>query len=157
MDISNTVIREISAQEAPIHLLLLADPSLSKLEAYLPQSRVWSVSHLNRFIAVAAVSIAGAEAEVMAIAVLPEMQKKGVGSHLLSYLITTLQLENIRRLTVGTGSFGYQLKFYQSHGFRVDSIRKDFFTHNYPEPIYEDGILLQDMLLLALEFPMQSR
>ncbi len=55
-----------------------------------------------------------------------------------------------------TGTFGYQLTFYQREGFRVDSIDKDFFLVNYEKPIYEAGIQLQDMLRLVLEFDQDS-
>ncbi len=55
-------------------------------------------------------------------------------------------------MEVGTGSFGYQLAFYQRHGFRVTSIDRDFFARNYPEPIFEDGIQLFDMLRLTLRY-----
>jgi hypothetical protein len=53
---------------------------------------------------------------------------------------------------VGTGTFGYQLAFYQRHGFRVTSIDRDFFIKNYSEPIFEDGIQLFDMLRFALKY-----
>jgi len=55
-------------------------------------------------------------------------------------------------MEVGTGTFGYQLAFYQRHGFRVTAIDRDFFVQNYPEPIFEDGIQLHDMLRLTLRF-----
>jgi len=55
-------------------------------------------------------------------------------------------------VVVGTGTYGYQLGFYQRQGFRVDRIDKDFFLKHYPEPIVEDGIQHKDMLRLTLEF-----
>ena len=51
---------------------------------------------------------------------------------------------------MGTGTFGYQLAFYQRQGFRATGIDRDFFVKNYPEPIFEDGIQLFDMLRLTL-------
>jgi hypothetical protein len=57
-----------------------------------------------------------------------------------------------QQLEVGTGTFGYQLAFYQRQGFRVTSIDSDFFIKNYPEPIFEDGIQLFDMLRLTLRY-----
>ena len=48
-------------------------------------------------------------------------------------------------------SFGYQLAWYQREGFRVFAIERDFFLENYPEPIYEQGIQLKDMLRLVVE------
>ncbi|MBN1779863.1 GNAT family N-acetyltransferase, partial [bacterium] len=57
-----------------------------------------------------------------------------------------------RRLEVGTGTFGYQLAWYQREGFRVFAIERDFFLVNYEEPIYENGIQLKDMLRLAVDY-----
>jgi protein-L-isoaspartate O-methyltransferase len=57
-----------------------------------------------------------------------------------------------RRLEVGTGSFGYQLAWYQRAGFRVFAVERDFFLDNYEEPIFEDGIQLKDMLRLAVDY-----
>lgn len=58
-----------------------------------------------------------------------------------------------RCLKVGTGTFGYQLAFYQRHGFRVSRIDPDHFVTHYPEPLFEDGIQLRDMLRLTLRYP----
>ncbi len=57
-----------------------------------------------------------------------------------------------RRLEVGTGTFGYQLTWYQRNGFRVFAVERDFFLANYEEPIYENGIQLKDMLRLAVDY-----
>jgi hypothetical protein len=57
-----------------------------------------------------------------------------------------------KQLVVGTGTFGYQLTFYQRQGFRVESINKDFFLENYTEPVIENGIQHKDMFRLILEF-----
>ncbi len=57
-----------------------------------------------------------------------------------------------RRLEVGTGTFGYQLAWYQREGFRVFAVERDFFLVNYEEPIYENNIQLKDMLRLAVDY-----
>jgi GNAT superfamily N-acetyltransferase len=88
----------------------------------------------------------------MNIAIASHRQKEGLGAMLLEHAIATVQSKGANRLEVGTGCFGYQLIFYQRVGFRVMSVDKDFFTKNYPEPIYENGIQHQDMLRLAMEF-----
>jgi hypothetical protein len=56
------------------------------------------------------------------------------------------------RLEAGTGTFGYQLAYYQREGFRVSAIDRNFFLDNYPEPIYENGIQHKDMPRLTLEY-----
>jgi hypothetical protein len=70
----------------------------------------------------------------------------------LKWVIDFFRNYGARQLEVGTGTFGYQLAFYQRHGFRVTSIDCDFFVKNYPEPILEDGIQLVDMLRLTLRY-----
>lgn len=88
----------------------------------------------------------------MSIAVSPEHQRKGIGSELLKHAVTTVRNLGALRLEVGTGTFGYQLAYYQREGFRVFAIEKDFFLVNYKEPIYENGIQLKDMLRLAVDY-----
>ncbi|MFD1557022.1 GNAT family N-acetyltransferase [Paraburkholderia silviterrae] len=90
--------------------------------------------------------------ELMNIAVRPEQQQLGVGSRLLLWVIELYRDAGARALEVGTGSFGYQLTFYQRHGFRVVAIDRDFFVMHYQEPIFEEGIRLRDMLRLRIEY-----
>ncbi len=73
-----------------------------------------------------------------------------MGSALLKFVINEFTKRKIKKLVLGTGSFGYQLTFYQRLGFRVDRVVKDFFTENYDEAIYENGIQHYDMLRLAI-------
>ncbi len=88
----------------------------------------------------------------MNIAVRPEQQQLGVGSRLLMWVIEIYRAAGARALEVGTGSFGYQLTFYQRYGFRVVEIDRDFFVTHYHAPIFEEGIRLRDMLRLRIEF-----
>lgn len=92
----------------------------------------------------------GNNIELFNISVSPEMQGQGVGKDLLQFVIESVQQHGINRIELGTGTFGYQLAFYQRLGFRVDSIIKNFFIDNYDEPIYELGIQHKDMLRLVL-------
>ena len=88
----------------------------------------------------------------MNIAVSPSNQQHGIGTRLLETVIDRMKESGAKGIEVGTGTFGYQLTFYQRQGFRVDRIDKDFFLKNYPEPIFENGIQHKDMLRLTLEF-----
>jgi ribosomal protein S18 acetylase RimI-like enzyme len=144
-------LREIPPSEAPMDLLLLADPSEEKVRGYLSRSRCF-VAVINDDVAgVCAVQEIGRGVyELMNIAVSPSHQQKGIGTSLLQYVISFFRGIRAKRLEVGTGTFGYQLTFYQRQGFRVDSIEKDFFLNNYPEPLFELGIQHKDMLRLAL-------
>ncbi|MDX9759725.1 MAG: GNAT family N-acetyltransferase [Bacteroidota bacterium] len=134
-----------------MELLLIADPSEDNIRSYLPASRCFVVSSEAVVRGACVVLPRGADVyELMSIAVDPAHQKSGYGTALLKWVIECYRNAGARCLEVGTGTFGYQLAFYQRHGFRVTRIDHDFFVNNYPEPIFEDGIQLFDMLRLAL-------
>jgi GNAT superfamily N-acetyltransferase len=144
---------ECAASEVPLALLLLADPNEAKMRSYLERSRCFVALHDGRVAGACVVEAREAGVhELMNIAVDPAMQKTGVGTALLRWVIDIYRKAGATQLEVGTGSFGYQLAFYQRQGFRVSAIDRDFFIDNYPEPIIEDGIQLFDMLRLTLAF-----
>ena len=147
------LIQEVPETHAPIELLLLADPSEEKIRSYLPGSRCF-VATLDAVVVGACVvqPLSAGAHELMSIAVPPDCQKSGYGTALLKWVIAYYRNSGARQLEVGTGTFGYQLAFYQRQGFRVTRIDRDFFIKNYPEPIFEDGIQLFDMLRLTLTY-----
>ncbi len=90
-------------------------------------------------------------AEIFNIAVAPARQQQGIGSGLLRFVLASLAEKGVRRVELGTGSFGHQLTYYQRHGFRVETVVKDHFLIHYPEPLMEHGIRHKDMLRLSLK------
>ncbi len=147
-------IREVAAADAPLELLLLADPSEANIRSSLVGSKCFVV--LLGATAVGACVVqprAPGVHELMSIAVDPAHQKSGYGTALLRWVVEHFRTAGARRLEVGTGTFGYQLTFYQRQGFRVTSIDRDFFVEHHAEPIFEDGIQLVDMLRLTLTYP----
>lgn len=90
-------------------------------------------------------------AEIFNVSVAAPFQQQGIGSELLRFALHELKNSNVQRVELGTGTFGYQLTYYQRLGFRVDSVLKDHFLKHYPEPIFEQGIQHQDMLCLSLD------
>lgn len=147
------LIQEIPCADAPMELLLLADPSEDKVRSYLAHSHCFVASSQGVVVGACVVQPQGRSAyELMNIAVAPEHQKAGHGSVLLKWVINFFRRSGATHIEVGTGTFGYQLAFYQRHGFRVARIDHDFFVRNYPEPIWEDGIQHIDMLRLTLRY-----
>jgi ribosomal protein S18 acetylase RimI-like enzyme len=145
-------IREISPDLVPKKLLLEADPSIERVNQYLKDSLCYVAIIQNEIVGVCVLKpIDKNRIELFNIAVLPENQKSGIGSQLLQFVLERLREKNIDSVELGTGTFGYQLAFYQRFGFRVDSIRKDYFINNYDEPIFENDIQLKDMLRLILK------
>lgn len=154
---SITQIKEITASDVPMDLLLQADPSIKKVEGYLRQSKCFVAILKGQVVGACIVKPVSEDThELMNISVAPEYQKIGIGRKLLQYVIISTRKTKVKRLEVGTGTFGYQLAFYQREGFRVGSVEKNFFLVNYEEPIYEDGIQLQDMLRLVLKLEKNS-
>lgn len=146
-------IHEVPPTDAPLALLLLADPSESKVRAYLPGARCFAARVDGAIAGICAVvTHAQGRHELINIAVDPAWQQRGIGSRLLVHVIDTYRREGADRFEVGTGAFGYPLAFYQRHGFRVFQVDRDFFLRNYDEAIVEDGIQHRDMLRLALDY-----
>jgi len=140
-----------------MELLLLADPSEDKIRSSLSGSKCFVASMGGVVVGACVVQPRGPKPhELMSIAVHPAHQKSGYGTALLKWVIDFYRESGARQLEVGTGTFGYQLAFYQRQGFRVDRIEPDFFVANYPEPIFENGIKLFDMLRLTLRYPRQD-
>ena len=145
-------IKEISPDLVPQKLLLEADPSIERINQYLEDSLCYVAVIQKEIVGVCVLKpIDKNRIELFNIAVLPENQKSGIGSQLLQFVLDSLREKNIESVELGTGTFGYQLTFYQRFGFRVDSIRKDYFINNYDEPIFENEIQLKDMLRLILK------
>lgn len=148
-------IREVSPHEAPMDLLLEADPSPERIGAYLNRSRSFVAFEEGKPVGICVLEpLSPGVRELVNIAVLPERQREGIGTALLREAVARARAEGAWRIEVGTGSFGHPLAFYQKEGFRASSIERNFFTENYPEPIYEDGIRLRDRIRLVLEWPL---
>lgn len=152
-DIDTLIIETVSPELLPMRLLLEADPSERQVRSYLVNSRCYRAVLDGQTVAVCVLQDkSDGVYELMNIAVDPDFQKLGAGSKLLQFVIDDAQHSGSRRLELGTGTFGYQLAFYQKAGFRVDGVDRDFFLINYDEPIYENGIQHKDMLRLVIEF-----
>lgn len=126
------LIQEVPATDAPIDLLLIADPSKDKVLSYLSRSRCF-VASSEPIVGVCVVQPLGEGAyELMSIAVPPSHQKCGYGTALLKWVIDFFRKSGARQIEVGTGTFGYQLAFYQRHGFRVTGIDRDLLSGTIP-------------------------
>lgn len=144
---------EVESTEIPIQLLLEADPSEQSIRSYLSDSWCYVAKNNGQIVgACIAKLICASTAEIFNIAVYPDHQQQGIGSGLIRLALNELANKKIHRVELGTGTFGYQLTYYQRIGFRVDSVVKEHFLANYPEPIFENGIQHKDMLRLYIEF-----
>lgn len=151
------LIQEIPGLDAPMELLLLADPSEDRVRDYLYGSRCFVAKIGHKIVGACVVHPIDVDAyELMNIAVSPDHQRSGYGTQLLTWVVDFVRRSGATQIEVGTGSFGHQLAFYQRHGFRVTDIDRDFFVNNDPQPIIEDGIRLKDMLRLTPTFSSEA-
>jgi len=152
-----TAIRNISKNAIPLSLMLHADPEEMSIERYLPGAKCFGAFVENSLVGVCVTNLNKAGVwEIFNLVVSPDKQKQGVGTKLLEYVIKCFTESGDKQLELGTGTFGYQLLFYQRFGFRVTSIWANFFIDNYSEPICEQGVQLKDMLRLSLKLSCQN-
>ena len=85
--------------------------------------------------------------ELKNISVAPCFQRQGVGSALIAAAEGCLPKGTPFWVGTADGSVA-ALAFYRRNGFEISHVVKGFFTDNYPEPIYDQGILCQDMVYL---------
>ncbi len=156
--IRDVALSEVSSEEVPLELLLEADPSQASIKSYLDGSWCFVATYQGKVVGACVVNCldqskkdSSHTAEVFNVSVLSEYQQHGVGSALLKFCLIELAEKQIGRVELGTGSFGYQLTYYQRLGFRVESVIKDYFLDNYSEPIFENGIQHKDMLRLYID------
>ncbi|WP_461219083.1 GNAT family N-acetyltransferase [Lapidilactobacillus salsurivasis] len=152
---------EAWSQLAP--LLCLADEDQEMIVRYLLDCDYWALRQDDQFIASIAVRPLPAEEamaptwEIMNLAVAPAKQNQGLGGWLVAWIWHKAVLTHQQTLLVGTGDASLaNLRFYLRQGFRFDHVRRDFFKQ-YDQPIFEDGIQLRDMVVLAQELPRRQK
>jgi ribosomal protein S18 acetylase RimI-like enzyme len=145
------IIRPLSSEETPpFDLLLLADPSVKMVEKYIFASSVYvAIIDIQIVGVLALLPIDETLIEIKNIAVLETHQGKGIGKKLLAFAFSEAKEKGFQDIQIGTANSSIgQLALYQKMGFEMDHIIKSFFTDNYPEPMYENGILVRDMVVL---------
>lgn len=137
-----------------IPLLLLAEPSERALR--------WSLKNLSdaayvledeegRAAGAATVRWGREPCEIVELAVAPELQGRGLGKTFVAWVAEEARRRGKREIVVGTRSTSASnIVFYQKCGFRVSDVRRDYFWY-YDEPVYENGVRVRDMIVLALD------
>ena len=129
-------------------LLLLGDEQMSMIERYLWRSDLFALLCDDDAVAITAVTDEGdGNIEIKNLTVRPEMQRKGYGSALISFVKERYRGCG-KMLYVGTGENPDTLRFYEMNGFEYSHTVRDFFSSNYDHPIYENGKMLRDMIYL---------
>lgn len=134
-------------------LLLLAEPSLRALR--------WSLRNLSDAVyrldldgalaGAATMRWRGEPCELVELAIAPERQGQGLGRQFIAWLAEEAKRRGKRQIIVGTSSTSAaNLLFYQKCGFRIDSIRHDYFWY-YDEPVIENGLPVRDMIVFRYD------
>lgn len=138
-------------EELPFDLLLLADPSRKMIDSYVKNADVYEARlHDQRVGVIVLYPLNSETIEIKNIAVEAAFQRKGIGTCLIAHAIK-LALDNEKKsICIGTANSSIaQLCLYQQLGFDITDIKENFFTHNYPEPIYENGIQAKHLIILT--------
>lgn len=127
-------------------LLLLADPSERMIDRYLSEGELYLLSCDGRPVCEAVVTaVSETVCELKNLACYEEEQGKGYASKLVQYLFG-VYAERFQTMLVGTSDT--MIPFYQRFGFVFSHMEPNFFTRNYPDPIWEDGVQCIDMTYL---------
>ncbi|HEK9102553.1 GNAT family N-acetyltransferase [Bacillus pfraonensis] len=147
------VIERISKEVAPKSLLLLADPSEEQIHSYLNRGLIYVAKEEEKIVGIYVLLETRPQTmEIMNIAILEELQGKGIGKQLVQHAIQIAKKSHMHTLEIGTGNSSVsQLALYQKCGFRIFSIDFDYFSKHYEEEIIENGIVCRDMIRLTME------
>jgi ribosomal protein S18 acetylase RimI-like enzyme len=143
----------VATEDAPIELLLLADPSEEIIKDYLRRGECLVALNNEEIIGILVLIKTRPETiEIVNIAVREDFQGLGIGKKLILNAIEKAKTQNAKTIEIGTGNSSIdQLIIYQKCGFRITGIDRDFFTRHYNEMIYENGIQCRDMIRLSLD------
>ena len=150
------MIRELKQGEAlPWDLLLNADPDRAIVTTYLSASRVFVAENGEQAILGVLVLMPLPEAhhyEIMNVSVDPAHFRQGIGRALMTHVLADIQVRDRQAVIwIKTGDIGVEpIGLYESVGFEIVEVVKDYFVEHYAEPIYENGELLRHQVIMRL-------
>lgn len=133
-------------------LLLEADPSEEMINGYIKENKVFNAELDGLLVATYVLTQPEASVyEVKNIAVALDHRGKGIGTSLLHHAIEQAKLSGATSIRICTGNTSIQqLNLYQKVGFQITDRIANFFTDNYPEPIWENGQQCRDLVVLSM-------
>lgn len=139
--------REINDKGKYLPLLFLGDEQEELILGYLDRGELFVLEEKGEALAVCVVTEEGPGLyEVQNIAVDVRYQRRGLGRMLMEFLWE--HYPDMVTLRLGTGDSPSTLGFYRALGFREVDRDQGYFLRHYDHPIYEDGQLLTDRILL---------
>ena len=89
--------------------------------------------------------------EILELAIDEGRHGQGLGRRMIEFLIAEARRRNKQALFVGTANSSIgNIVFYQKCGFRMDSVRKDYFWY-HRTPSYENGLRTRDLLVFRYD------
>ena len=144
-------IREIAENKKQyLSLLLLADEQEDMIDRYIADDTMYILDDNGVKGECVVLPIGSNTLEIKNIAIHPDYHRKGYGKALIDFIIEKYK-GKYSVLQVGTGESQATIPFYEKCGFIRSHIIKNFFIDNYDHPIYEEGILLVDMVYLKMD------
>ena len=139
-----------SVSEAQYELLLSADPSPVMVASYVNRALKFAAQIDNKLVGVLLLLPTHPQTlEIVNLAVSQCHQNQGIGTQLLQFAENWAHQKHYRTLEIATGSTSFgPLYLYQKQGFRITSIERDFFSQNYPQTIWENKLILKDLIRL---------
>lgn len=148
------IIEELkSKSEAPMDLLLMADPSEKLVKQYLEKGCCYVARLDDEVVGVVLIMTTSDNTyEIMNIAVREDKQNQGIAKKLIAYAKKQATQLGASYLEIGTGNPGVQqMLLYQKCGFRIIGVDLDFFRRTHDEIIIENGIECRDMIRMQME------
>lgn len=130
-----------------LDLLLLADEEEKMINKYINNSDMFLLFDNDLIGSIVIYKINNYTYEIKNLAIYKKYQNKGYGKFLIDTIFNNYY-KSCKRIIVGTGDSPLTLPFYKKCGFKIYDKIENFFLNNYDNPIYENGILLKDMIYL---------
>jgi len=132
-----------------LDILLIGDEDENMIHKYLNESNLFVLYNENDkpTSICAVIRIDDKTIEIKNLATYPEFRNKGYASMLLEFIFDKYK-ENYSEIILGTGENENTLSFYKKRRFVETHRIKNFFINNYPNPIFENGKQLIDMIYL---------
>ena len=144
-------IREITENKKQfLSLLLLADEQEDMVDRYIADGTMYILDDNGIKGECVVTDECDGILEIKNIAIEPDCQRKGYGKALIDFIVKKYRGQ-YSILQVGTGDSPMIISFYEKCGFVRSHSIKNFFIDNYDHPIYEEGILLVDMVYLKMD------
>ena len=141
-------IREITENKKDyLSLLLAADEQEDMIDRYLDKGRMFVLDDNGVKCECVITDEGDGVLEIKNIATDPEYRGNGYAKALIDFIIREFG-DSYSVLQVGTGDSPLTIPFYEKCGFVRSHTVPHFFKDNYDHPIYECGVLLDDMVYL---------